>query len=82
MDSAGGEMGGETEQKGGKGARCRKQVGGGGREGVEHESTGETRIGEHRVLVQSEEGGGMPVMGAVGEMGGERRLGRVLSLNR
>ena len=26
-------------------------------------------------LVQSEEGGGTPTMGAVGEMGGERRLG-------
>ena len=83
MDGAGGETGGETEQKGGKGARCRKQVGRGGREGVEHESTWEmSRIGEHRVLVQSKDGGGTPAMGAVGEMGGERRLGRVLSVNR
>ena len=32
-------------------------------------------------LVQSEEGG-TPVMGAVDEMGGERRLGWVLSMNR
>ena len=55
MHSAGGETGGETEQKGGKGAWCRKQVGGGGREGVEHKLTWETsQIGEHRVLVQSE----------------------------
>ena len=83
MDGAGGKTGGETEQKGGKGARCRKQVGRGGREGVEHELTWETsRIGEHGVLVQSEEGGGIPAMGAIGEMSGERRLGRVLSVNR
>ena len=83
MDGAGGETGGETEQKGGKGARCRKQVGRGGREGVEHESTWETsRIGEHGVLVQSVAGGGTPVMGAVGERSGERSLGRVLSVNR
>ena len=83
MDGAGGETGGETEQKGGKGAWCRKQAGGGGHEGVEHKSTWEmSRIGEHRVLVQSEDGGGTPAMGAVGEMGGERRLGWVLSMNR
>ena len=45
MDGAGGETGGETEQKGGKGARCCKQVGRGGREGVEHESRKQVGLG-------------------------------------
>ena len=39
-------------------------------------------LGSGWALVQSEEGGGTPAMGAVGKMGGERRLGWVLSMNR
>ena len=53
MDGAGGKTGGETEQKGGKGARCRKQVGGHGREGIECQliwgACEKSRVGEHGV---------------------------------
>ena len=64
----------------GRGTWCCKQVGGGGHKGVEHQliwgACEKSRIGEHGVGAGTKrKGGGMLAMGAICEMGGERRLG-------